>query len=76
MRYFTSQHYSLAVLGISSMMLLAALITKPDVAGRNAFAEVADSELESSFAPAAGGNDHRRDADKPKGFSLLQKMRD
>ncbi len=69
----TINKFAMFVIGISVLMLTTAVVLDLDETDVD---EIADSELESDFAPAAGGNDHSNEAKNPRGFSLLRRLRE
>ncbi len=72
-RGLTLNQFAMIVIGISMLMLATAVVFDLHDTGAD---EIADSELESVFAPAAGGNDLSNEAKKPRGFSLLRRLRE
>ncbi len=69
-RGLTLNQYALIVLAMSSIMLVVAISLDPN--GRSI--GFADSELESSFAPAAGGEAQKGASQGAEKFSLKRKM--
>ena len=72
-RGLTINQFAMFVIGISMLMLTTAVVLDLDDTGADEFA---DSELESVFAPAAGGNDHSNEAKNPRGVSWLRRLRE
>ena len=61
------------VLAVSVVMLIFGLVVGPEEAD---VPEIADSQLESVFAPAAGSNFGSGDAKPQKRFSLRRRMKE
>ena len=72
-RGLTINQFAMFVIGISMLMLTTAVVLDLDETGTD---EIVDSELESAFAPAAGGNDHTNEAKNPRRFSILRRLRE
>ena len=70
-RGLTLNKYALIVLALSSIMLVVAISLDPK---RTSIEEIADSELESLFAPAAGGEAQKGASQGAEKFSLKRKM--
>ena len=70
-RGLTPNTYAMIVLAMSLIMLVVAIALDPK--GRN-IVEIADTELESFFAPAAGGEARRSVSQEPEKFSLKRKL--
>ncbi len=71
-RGLTTNTYAMIVLALSLIMLVVAISLDPN--GRS-IGEIADSELESLFAPAAGGEARRSVSQEAETFSLRRKLR-
>ena len=68
--------YAIFVLTVSVGMLIFAWVSGPEEAKEADVPEIADSQLESFFAPAAGGNLSSGDAKPQKRFSLRRRMKE
>ncbi len=71
-RSFTTIQFALVVIAVSVVLLVTGITLNLDGSGGD---EVADSQLESTFSPAAGGNAGSRAAEPRKGFSLREIMK-
>ena len=67
-RGLTTNQFAMLVISASLVMLLLGIAVGPGVSEEK---EIADSKLESSFAPAAGGKAPRR-----QGISVTRKLRE
>ena len=66
--------YAIFVLAVSIAMLIFGWVSGPEEADEAEVPEIADSELESLFAPAAGGNRDSGEAKPQKSFSLRRSL--
>ncbi len=68
----TTYKFAMIILALTSIMFAVAITLDPK--GRS-IGEIADSELESLFAPAAGGEARRSVSQEAETFSLRRKLR-
>ncbi len=74
-RSIVLRQLALFVMFVATVTIMIAVAFQPETA-EDEFDQIADTDLESMLAPAAGGNDPAEASNPQKGFSLRARMRE